>query len=40
MDTGVMNGADIVAALASGADFTLIGALLTFYGLMAGGRAG
>ena len=39
VDTGVMNGADIVAALALGADFTLIGRAY-LYGLMAGGRAG
>ncbi|MBN9610633.1 MAG: alpha-hydroxy-acid oxidizing enzyme [Actinobacteria bacterium 69-20] len=39
MDTGIMNGADIVAALAVGAKFTLIGRAY-LYGLMAGGRAG
>jgi transposase len=39
VDTGIMNGADIVAALASGADFTLIGRAY-LYGLMAGGREG
>ena len=39
VDTGIMNGADIVAALALGADFTLIGRAY-LYGLMAGGRAG
>jgi len=39
IDTGIMNGADIVAALALGADFTLIGRAY-LYGLMAGGRAG
>lgn len=39
LDTGIMSGADIVAALALGADFTLIGRAY-LYGLMAGGRAG
>ncbi|MEJ4113128.1 alpha-hydroxy-acid oxidizing protein [Corynebacterium kroppenstedtii] len=39
VDTGIMNGADIVASLALGADFTLIGRAY-LYGLMAGGRAG
>ncbi len=39
VDTGIMNGADIVAAIALGADFTLIGRAY-LYGLMAGGRAG
>lgn len=39
VDTGIMNGADIVAAVALGADFTLIGRAY-LYGLMAGGRAG
>lgn len=39
LDTGIMNGADIVAAIALGADFTLIGRAY-LYGLMAGGRAG
>ena len=39
VDTGIMNGADIVAALALGADFTLIGRAY-LYGLMAGGRQG
>ncbi|GAB2475343.1 alpha-hydroxy acid oxidase [Xylanimonas ulmi] len=39
LDTGVMNGADIVAALALGARFTLVGRAY-LYGLMAGGRAG
>jgi L-lactate dehydrogenase (cytochrome) len=39
LDTGIMNGADIVAALALGADFTLIGRAY-LYGLMAGGQAG
>ena len=39
VDTGIMSGADIVAALAMGADFTLIGRAY-LYGLMAGGRDG
>lgn len=39
LDTGIMSGADIVAALAMGATFTLIGRAY-LYGLMAGGRAG
>ncbi|MDT4981820.1 MAG: hypothetical protein QOG07_3699 [Pseudonocardiales bacterium] len=39
LDTGIMNGADIVAACALGARFTLIGRAY-LYGLMAGGRAG
>lgn len=39
VDTGIMNGADIVAAMALGADFTLIGRAY-LYGLMAGGRKG
>ena len=39
VDTGIMNGADIVAAVALGADFTLIGRAY-LYGLMAGGRRG
>ena len=39
MDTVIMHGADIVAALASGADFTWIGRAY-LYGLMAGGRDG
>jgi L-lactate dehydrogenase (cytochrome) len=39
LDTGIMNGADIVAAIALGARFTLIGRAY-LYGLMAGGRAG
>ncbi|HET8795716.1 MAG TPA: alpha-hydroxy acid oxidase [Arthrobacter sp.] len=39
VDTGIMNGADIVASMALGADFTLIGRAY-LYGLMAGGRAG
>ncbi|WJZ03378.1 alpha-hydroxy acid oxidase [Corynebacterium freiburgense] len=39
MDTGIMHGADIVAALAVGAKFTFIGRAY-LYGLMAGGEAG
>lgn len=39
LDTGIMSGQDIVAALALGADFTLIGRAY-LYGLMAGGRRG
>jgi len=39
VDTGIMNGADIVASIALGADFTLIGRAY-LYGLMAGGRRG
>src|SRR6478736_5332756 len=39
IDTGIMNGADIVAAIALGAKFTLIGRAY-LYGLMAGGRQG
>jgi len=39
LDTGIMSGADIIAALALGADFTMIGRAY-LYGLMAGGRAG
>lgn len=39
VDTGIMNGADIVAAMALGADLCLVGRAY-LYGLMAGGRAG
>ncbi len=39
VDTGIMNGADIVASVALGAKFTLIGRAY-LYGLMAGGRQG
>ncbi|MGW4769536.1 alpha-hydroxy acid oxidase [Nocardia sp. NPDC004278] len=39
LDTGIMHGADIVAALAIGARFTLIGRAY-LYGLMAGGEPG
>lgn len=38
-DTGIMSGADIVAAHALGADFALVGRAY-LYGLMAGGEAG
>ena len=39
LDTGIMSGQDIVAAVAHGAHFTMIGRAY-LYGLMAGGRAG
>jgi L-lactate dehydrogenase (cytochrome) len=39
LDSGIMSGADIVASLCAGADFTLIGRAY-LYGLMAGGREG
>ncbi|GAC57139.1 putative oxidoreductase [Gordonia hirsuta DSM 44140 = NBRC 16056] len=39
LDTGIMSGADIVAAIALGADFTLVGRAY-LYGLMAGGQDG
>jgi L-lactate dehydrogenase (cytochrome) len=39
LDTGIMSGADIVAAVALGAKFTMIGRAY-LYGLMAGGREG
>ena len=39
IDTGIMDGAHIVASIALGARFTLIGRAY-LYGLMAGGRAG
>jgi len=39
IDSGIMHGADIVASVAHGAKFTLIGRAY-LYGLMAGGRAG
>lgn len=39
VDTGIMSGADIVAAIALGARFALVGRAY-LYGLMAGGRAG
>lgn len=38
-DSGILGGGDIVANLAAGADFTLIGRAY-LYGLMAGGQAG
>jgi L-lactate dehydrogenase (cytochrome) len=39
VDTGIMNGGDVVAAHALGADFALVGRAY-LYGLMAGGEAG
>lgn len=39
LDTGIMSGADVVAAVAHGARFTLVGRAY-LYGLMAGGRRG
>ena len=39
LDTGVMNGADIVAGMALGADLVLVGRAYLF-GLMAGGERG
>ena len=39
LDTGIMSGQDIVAAIAHGARFTLVGRAY-LYGLMAGGREG
>ncbi len=39
VDTGIMNGADIVASVALGARFALVGRAY-LYGLMAGGREG
>ncbi|MGR0219040.1 alpha-hydroxy acid oxidase [Agromyces sp. ZXT2-6] len=39
LDTGIMSGADIVASVALGARFTLVGRAY-LYGLMAGGRRG
>ena len=39
LDTGIMSGQDIVAAIAHGAHFTLVGRAY-LYGLMAGGRPG
>lgn len=39
LDTGIMSGQDVVASLAHGARFTLIGRAY-LYGLMAGGRPG
>ena len=39
IDSGIMHGADIVAAIARGASFTMVGRAY-LYGLMAGGRQG
>ncbi|MBB3114895.1 alpha-hydroxy acid oxidase [Corynebacterium bovis] len=39
VDTGIMDGADVIAAVSQGADFCLIGRAY-LYGLMAGGRRG
>ena len=39
LDTGILTGGDIVAALALGAEFTFVGRAY-LYGLMAGGRRG
>jgi L-lactate dehydrogenase (cytochrome) len=39
LDTGIMSGADIVAAIALGARFTMVGRAY-LYGLMAGGQPG
>ena len=39
LDTGIMSGQDVVAAIAHGAHFTLVGRAY-LYGLMAGGRDG
>lgn len=39
LDTGIMSGADVVASVALGARFTLVGRAY-LYGLMAGGEAG
>jgi len=39
LDTGIMSGQDVVAAVAHGARFTLVGRAY-LYGLMAGGRDG
>lgn len=39
IDTGIMSGADVVASIAHGARFTLVGRAY-LYGLMAGGRPG
>ena len=39
VDTGIMHGADVIAALAAGAKFTWIGRAY-LYGLMAGGKLG
>ena len=39
VDTGIMHGADILAAIALGAQFAYVGRAY-LYGLMAGGQAG
>jgi L-lactate dehydrogenase (cytochrome) len=39
LDSGIMSGGDIIAAIAAGADFTLVGRAY-LYGLMAGGQQG
>jgi isopentenyl diphosphate isomerase/L-lactate dehydrogenase-like FMN-dependent dehydrogenase len=39
VDTGIMSGADVVACIALGARFTMVGRAY-LYGLMAGGRSG
>jgi isopentenyl diphosphate isomerase/L-lactate dehydrogenase-like FMN-dependent dehydrogenase len=39
VDTGIMNGADILASIAHGANFTYVGRAY-LYGLMAGGQEG
>jgi L-lactate dehydrogenase (cytochrome) len=39
LDTGIMSGADVVAAVALGARYTMVGRAY-LYGLMAGGEAG
>ncbi|MEY3109076.1 MAG: hypothetical protein RL730_1427, partial [Actinomycetota bacterium] len=39
LDTGIMHGADVIASIAKGANFTWIGRAY-MYGLMAGGEAG
>jgi L-lactate dehydrogenase (cytochrome) len=39
LDTGILSGADVVAAIALGADACLVGRAY-LYGLMAGGRRG
>ena len=39
LDTGIMHGADIIASIAHGATFTMVGRAY-LYGLMAGGREG
>jgi len=39
LDTGIMSGADVIASVALGARFTLVGRAY-LYGLMAGGQRG